>query len=184
MKFLTLIFQVFYSTYFSGADPNLFGSRKRRRDKQNIANEFKSLADETQGNIDMFKTQNPFETAAAKSAMARVSRNAKEMQTRLLNTLGTNASPEAVIASQGAANEATGSAAGQIAVGAEALKQNQIANEERLKTSQLGMYGQMGSAAADERGSGWSTLFQGIDALGKLASGGGQAASAIMAAGA
>jgi hypothetical protein len=52
-----------------------------------------------------------------------------------------------------------------------------------LKTQQMGMYGNMQGSAESERGSGWSTLFQGITALGSLASGTGQAAGAFKTAG-
>lgn len=179
MKLLSLIISVLINAYKPSADPNLFGSKNRWRSKNKLAGEFKDLAGETQSRIDELQSLNPFESASAKAAMAKASRNAKLMQTRSLNTLGANASPETLVAMQGATNEALGSAAGQIAAVSEADKNNQVANLERLKTSQMGMYGQMGANAADEYGSGWGTLFQGIDSLGKLASGGGQAAQAL-----
>ncbi len=43
----------------------------------------------------------------------------------------------------------------------------------------MGMYGNQINSAEAERGSGWNTLFQGIDSIGKLASGVGQAAAAM-----
>lgn len=179
-KLKSLLVRMLVNTYFRSADPNLFGSKKRREDKEGIASEYKSMAKNTQSDIDELRSQNPFEGAAAKRAMAEASRNARQMQKRMLNTMGAYASPEAVIAAQGATNQAVGSAAGQIAAGAEANKQNQISNLHHMKTNQMGMYGNMGASAASERGSGWNTLFQGIDTLGKIASGGGQASKAMI----
>lgn len=178
MRLFHLILKVVINAYFTSADPNLFGSIKRRQGKQNIANEYKAMATGTQAEIDQIKAENPFESAGAKAAMAKASLGARQMQTRMLNTMGAGASPEAIIAAQGATNEALGSAAGQIAVGAEANKANRISNLQQQKTQQMGMYGNMGASAENERGSGWSTLFQGIEALGKVASGVGQAAAA------
>lgn len=175
MRLFHLILRIIVNAYFTSADPNLFGSIKRREGKQNIANEYKAMATGTQAEIDQIKAENPFESAGAKAAMAKASLGARQMQTRMLNTMGAGASPEAVIAAQGATNEALGSAAGQIAVGAEANKTNRISNLQQQKTQQMGMYGSMGASAENERGSGWNTLFQGIDALGKAASGIGQA---------
>ena len=171
MKLLCLIFRVIVNTYFSSADPNLFGSVKRREGKQNIANEFKAMATGTQAEIDKVKAENPFESAGAKAAMAKASTGAKQMQTRMFNSMGAGATPEAIIAAQGSATEALGSAAGQIAAGAEANAANKISNLQGQKTQQMGMYGQQSNSAESERGSGWNTLFQGIDSLGKLASG-------------
>lgn len=178
-KLKSLLVRVLVNTYFTSADPNLFGSKKRREDKEGIASEFKTMAGETQKEIDEVRTLNPFEGAAAKSLMAEASRSAQQMQKRNLNVLGNQASPEALIAMQGATNQAVGSAAGQIAVGAEANQANQIANLQRMKTGQMGMYGNMGASAAEERGSGWNTLFQGINSLGSLASGVGQGMKAF-----
>lgn len=179
MKLLHLIFMVLVNTYFTSADPNLFGSVKRRKGKQNIANEFKAMATGSQAEIDQIKAENPFESAGAKAAMARASSGAKQMQTRMLNTMGSGATAEALVGAQGATNEAVGSAAGQIAVGAEANKANQISNLRGEKTQQMGMYGGMSSSAESERGTGWNTLFQGINAIGSLTSGAGQAAKAL-----
>lgn len=182
MKLLHLIFRVIVVAYFSSADPNLFGSASRRKGKQSIADEYKAMATGTQSDIDKIKAENPFESAGAKAAMAKASSGAKQMQTRMLNTMSAGATPEAVIAAQGATNEAIGSAAGEIAAGAEANKDNKINSLQHQKTQQMGMYGNMGASAESERGSGWNTLFQGIGALGSIASGGGQAAGAIMKA--
>ena len=174
MKIISLITSILNCVYFSSADPNLFGSKKRREGKANIAGEFKSMAGETQKEIDELKTQNPFESAAAKSAMTKASRNAKQMQKRMFNTMGAGASPEAIIGAQGAMNEAVGATTGAIAVGAEAHKKQELAQLRGEKAGQMGAYGQMQSSSEDERGSGWQTLFQGIDALGSVASGIGQ----------
>jgi len=179
MKLLSLIISVLINAYKPSADPNLFGSNKRRKAKEGLAGEFQNLAGETQSRIDELQSLNPFESASAKAAMTKASRNAKLMQTRSLNAMGTNASPETLVAMQGATNEALGTAAGHIAAVSEADKNNQISNLERLKTSQMGMYGNMGANAADEYGSGWNTLFQGIDALGNVASGVGQGINAF-----
>lgn len=179
MKLLLLIFRVLVNTYFSSADPNLFGSIDRRKAKEGIANEYKAMATGTQAEIDQIKSENPFESAGAKAAMTRASMGAKQMQTRMLNTMGTGATAEALVGAQGATNQAVGSAAGQIAAGAEANKNNQISNLRSDKTQQMGMYGNQINSAEAERGSGWNTLFQGIDSIGKLASGVGQAAAAM-----
>ena len=180
MRLFLLILKVLVNTYFSSADPNLFGSVKRRKGKMNIANEFKGLATDTQGEINQIKAENPFESAAAKAAMAKASLGARQMQTRMLNAMGSGgATPEAEVAMQGATNQALGSAAGEIAVGAETNKNNRIDNLQSLKTHQMGMYGNTAASAENERGSGWSTLFQGIQALGSLTSGVGQAAGAL-----
>ena len=179
MRLFRIILKVIKNTFFSSADPNLFGATMRRKAKENIASQYLNMANQTQDQINQIKTQNPFESAGAKAAMAKASLGARQMQNRMFNTMGVGATPEAIVASQGATNEALGSAAGQIAVGAEANKENQINNLQGLKTQQMGMYGQESNSAAAERGSGWNTLFQGITALGSLASGAGQAAGAL-----
>lgn len=183
MKPLRFILRILVNTYFSSATPNLFGATNRRKAKQNIANEYKAMATGTQEQIDQIKAENPFESAGAKAAMTKASLGARQMQTRMFNTMGTGATPEAIIAAQGAINEALGSAAGQIAAGAEANKTNQINGLNSLKTQQMGMYGNMSNAAENERGSGWDSLFKGIQAVGSLASGAGQAAGAMKTAG-
>jgi len=181
MRLLQLILRVLVNTYFTSADPNLFGATKRRKAKEGIASEYKSMAQGTQDQIDQVQSENPFESAGAKAAMAKASYGAKQMQTRMLNTMGANGStPEAIVATQGATNEALGGAAGQIAAGAEANKINEISNLRNDKNSQMGMYGNSANAAADEQGSGWKTAFQGISALGQLASGVGSAAKAFI----
>lgn len=175
MKYIWLILDIVRCAYSFSADPHLFGSKKRRKAKSSIASEFKTMAGETSDKLKELETQNPFETAAAKSAMTSARRGAKEMETRMLNVLGNQATPEAIIAAQGKTQEALGSAAGQIAVGAEAQKKTEEARLRGEQMGQMGTYAGIKSASEDERGSGWNTLFQGIDSLGNVASGVGQA---------
>lgn len=182
MKLLLSIFNVLRSAYSFSADPNLFGSRNRRKGKAAIASEFKAMAGDTQQEIDILKTQNPFESAGAKSAMAKTSRNVKQMQTRMFNTMGAGATPEAIIAAQGTATEAIGGAAGEIAVGAEAQKTAELARLSGEKMGEMQTYAGIKKSAEEERGSGWNTLFQGIDSLAGLATGVGGAAGAIKTA--
>ena len=72
----------------------MFGSNK----KYKIASEFDALVDQNQNDIDQLKTQNPFETAASKAAMLKASQNAQQFYNRSMNTMGANASPEAMVA--------------------------------------------------------------------------------------
>jgi hypothetical protein len=180
MKVFSLIFKVIKCVYFSSADPNLFGSRKRRKGKEAIAGEFKAMAGDTQAEIEALKTKDPFQSAAAKGAMARTARGAKEMQTRLFNVMGAGASPEALISAQGKTTEALGATAGQIATGAEAQKTAELAQLRGEKMGAMGTYAGIKKSAEEERGSGWTSLFEGISALGDLASGVGQAAGVFM----
>lgn len=179
MKLLNLIIRVITTTYFSSADPNLFGSIARRKAKQSIADEYKAMATGSQDQIDQINSENPFESAGAKAAMARASQGAKAMETRMLNTMGAGASPEAIVSAQGATNEALGNAAGNIAAGAEATRANRVDNLNRLKTQQMGMYGQQTGAAEDERGSWVTPLGQFMSILGTGAGALGQGMSAL-----
>jgi hypothetical protein len=148
--------------------------------KMKMANEFDALADQTRNDIDTLKTQNPFETAAAKQAMVKASQNAQQFYNRGMNIMGANASPEAMVAAQGEASDAVAGAAGNIAVGAEANRNDQL---NRLKSLQLQ---EMGTAAEIKIGainSEWDNFFKGLDTAGKLASAGGQAASTLMMGG-
>ena len=183
MKLFSFILRIVVNAYFTSADPNLFGATNRRKAKQNIANEYKSMATGTQAEIDQIKAENPFESAGAKAAMAKASLGARQMQTRMLNTMGTGVTPEAIVSAQGATNEALGSAAGQITAGAEANKVNQINGFNSLKNQQMGMYGNMSASAENERGSGWDTAFKMIDTIGRFASGAGQGVGALKTAG-
>ena len=173
MKILQLIFDALVCVLFTSADPNLFGSRKRRKAKERLASEQKSLAADTQSEIDLLKTQNPFESAAAKSAMTASARNAKQLQKRYSNLLGGNTNPEAIIASQAATQEAVAGTAGDIATGAEANKLAEMAQLKGLKANQMGQAFSTQESSINERGSGWGTLFQGLQALGGVAEGGG-----------
>lgn len=171
MKILNLILRSVIYTLFSSATPNLFGSRKRRKEKEKLSQELKGYADETQSEIDVLKSQNPFESAAAKSAMAESSRKSKQMAQRFSNTMGANATPESIIAGQQATQEAVAGTAGDIAVGSEALKQSQLNQLQNLKAGQLGQAAGVQQSAIDERGSGWNTLFQGLEAVGGIMEG-------------
>lgn len=171
MRLFWHILEVLVNVFFSPADPELFGSRKRRKAKEKLAEEMKSMANKTQEEIDALKAVNPFESASAKSAMATSSRRAKQMQNRFGNMLGANATPESIIAAQGATQQAIGATAGDIATGAEANKLAQIGQLRGIKGAQQGQYANISTSAIDERGSGWNTLFQGVQALGGLAEG-------------
>lgn len=169
MKILQFILVSLVNVLFTSADPNLFGSRKRRKEKKRLANEFKGMAAETQKEIDELKTQNPFESAAAKSAMAESGRRAKQIQKRYMNMLGGGATPESIIAAQGATQEAIAGTAGDIAVGSESLKQQQIARLKGEKAAQMGQYGGTMKSAIEERGSGWTGFFSSLESLGNVA---------------
>ncbi len=181
MKLILLIFDVIRNAYSFSADPNLFGSRHREIEKKRIGQEFKEMAGDTQAEIEALKTRDPFQSAGAKSAMARTARNVKQMQTRMFNVMGAGATPEAMVAAQGAAGEAIGGAAGEIAVGAEAQKSAELARLRGEKMGAMGTYAGIKKSAVEEKGTGWTTLFQGIDTLANLigaAGGGGTAAAA------
>ncbi len=180
MKLLRSILWVLKSAYSFSANPNLFGAVNRRKGKAGIASEFKAMAGDTQSEIDILKAQNPFETAGAKSMMTKVTRGAKQMNTRLMNQLGAGASPEAIIAAQGNITGSVGAAAGEIATGAEANRNTELARLRAEKLNEMGTYAGIKSASEDERGSGWGTFFQGINALGNVASGVGQGAAPFL----
>ncbi|WP_297097842.1 hypothetical protein [uncultured Draconibacterium sp.] len=172
LRILKSIVRVVKSVYGS-ADPNLFGSNKRRKEKAGLAGEFKALSDNTQNEIDTLKASNSFESASAKSVMKKATRNARQYQTRALNTMGANASAEAIVASQGAVTEGLGAAAGQIAAGAEANKINQVNALQNLQQNQLGTYGSIKADSINERGTGWQSFFDNLDGIGKIISGAG-----------
>lgn len=179
MKILRFILSAFINAYKPSADPNLFGSKKLDK----VAGLARTRANETQADIDALKSENPFESSGAKAAMAKASRTAKQMENRLINTMGGNASPEALIAAQGNLNQSIGSAAGEIAAGAEQNKKRETMMLKGLKEQQMGEYGNQKNAANQVKMQGWGTVFQGIDSLSQLAKGSGEAASALMAAG-
>lgn len=153
----------------------MFGSKAQKR----IANEFKDMSQDTQAEIDSIKSQNPFESAAAKSAMAKTSQNAKQFYTRSMNAMGANASPEAIASAQGKATEAIGGAAGSIAVGAEANQNNQTAALRGIQQQQMGAYGSIKSQGLQ---SGWDNLFKAVQPVGDLIQGVGEAKEQVASA--
>jgi len=182
MKIIKAIVKVLHSAYSFDASPNMFGSKNRAKEKKDVAEKFDTYESDTQEDIAKLENKNPFESAAAKSAMAKASANARQMQQKNLNTMGTGATAEALIASQGNVNQAMGNAAGQIATGAEANKNIQLNALRGRQDAQRGQSANLYNSAADEIGSGWGTLFQGISALGQAASGAGQGINAFRTA--
>lgn len=172
MKIFRIILAAIINVYKPSADPNLFGSKKLDK----VAGMARGRAGETQSQIDKLESENPFESAGAKAAMAKAYRTSNQMLTRNLNVMGGNANPEALVAMQGAVNQGMGAAAGEIAVGAEANKKNEIANLQGLKENQMGQYAQMKNAAVQTKLQGWGTLFDGI---GKLTEGVGVVKNAL-----
>lgn len=184
MNIITFLASVLANVFFSSADPYIFGSRKRRKAKEKLARKFEAMAQETQADIEAAQIKNPFESASAKSAMATATRQAKQQAKRFANVMGVaGTTPEAMIAAQQATQEGIGSAAGKIAVGAEAQKQAEIANLRNLKAQQMGQYGQIQTSAIEERGSEWGTLFQAIESAGSMLTGGAEAAGTISGGG-
>lgn len=147
----------------------MYGSQKRIKQTSALANEFKTAANDTQREIDMLKTANPFESASAKSAMATASQNSKQFYNRAMNQLGANASPEAIVAAQGAATAGQSGAAGSIAVGAEANKLNEINALRGLKENQMNTYGATKQSSINQIGTGWKDFFSSLDSIGNLA---------------
>lgn len=171
MKYIRLILNIIKCVYSFSADPELFGSKNRREEKSALASEFKGIAADTQKNIDIAQAKNPFESAAAKSAMARTKAGSDQMQKRMLNVLGSGATAESAVASQGAASKALGAAAGQIATGAEAMKKQEVSQLRGLKAGQQAQYSGLSQAATNERGSGWRDLFSFLNPLGAMKGG-------------
>ena len=104
MKIFNDFLHFFINTFFSSATPNLFGSRKRRKEKEALAGNLRRSAEQTQTELDRemaeLEVQNPFESAAAKSAMATSSRKARQIQKRFANVMGGRTNPESIIAAQ------------------------------------------------------------------------------------
>lgn len=171
MKIFNYFLRSIINTFFSSATPNLFGSKKRREQKERLSREYKGYAGDTQSEIDLLKTKNPFESAAAKSAMAASTRKAKQVQKRFANMMGGNTNPEALVASQQATQEAIAGTAGDIATGAEANKAAQIAQLRGMKAQQLGQSAGIQQSAIDEQGQGWKDFFGALGSIGNLASG-------------
>ena len=153
----------------------MFGTNKKFK----IASEFDALADQSQNEIEALKAQNPFETAAAKSAMAKASLGAQNYYSRAMNTMGANASPEAQIAAQGQAGQTLGSAAGEIAVGSEANKTAQINALKTLQQNQMATAAGIKTQAIDQA---WQNMFNAVDTAGGVMSGAGQAAGTLLMA--
>lgn len=171
MKLLQFISDTLIVLFFSSADMHLFGSRKRRKEKEKLSKSIMSNVEGVEQEIDALKSLNPFDAASYKSAMAQTARSSKQLANRYANMLGANASPEAIIAAQGQTQQAVANTAGDIATGAEANKQAQLA---QLENQKLGIQSQAWGtkqSSIDERGSGWSTMFQGLQALGGVAEG-------------
>lgn len=153
MRLLKAIIEIIGTIFLYDPNKNLFGAKRRREAKEDLANEYKAKAEGVDEEIAQAKALNPFESASSKSAMAKASKSAQQMQQKTLNTLGAGASAEALVAAQGTTAAAQGAAAGQIATGAEALKESKINNlksqkmtyegqESALKQSAIGEYGQ------------------------------------------
>ena len=153
----------------------MFGTNKKFK----IASEFDALADQSKNEIEALKAQNPFETAAAKSAMAKASLGAQNYYSRAMNTMGANASPEAQIAAQGQAGQTLGSAAGEIAVGSEANKTAQINALKTLQQNQMATAAGIKTQAIDQA---WQNMFNAVDTSGGVMSGAGQAAGTLLMA--
>lgn len=153
----------------------MFGTNKKFK----IASEFDALADQSKNEIEALKAQNPFETAAAKSAMAKASLGAHNYYSRAMNTMGANASPEAQIAAQGQAGQTLGSAAGEIAVGSEANKTAQINALKTLQQNQMATAAGIKTQAIDQA---WQNMFKAVDTAGGVMSGAGQAAGTLLMA--
>lgn len=150
----------------------MYGSQKRIKQTGALAKEFKTAADQTQREMDLLKSTNPFESAAAKSAMATASQNSKQFYNKAMNQLGANASPEAIVAAQGAATAGQSGAAGSIAVGAEANKLNEINALRGLKEGQMGQYAGIKQNSINQIGSGWKDFFSSLDSIANLAQAG------------
>ena len=153
----------------------MFGTNKKFK----IASEFDALADQSQNEIEALKAQNPFETAAAKSAMAKASLGAQNYYSRAMNTMGANASPEAQIAAQGQAGQTLGSAAGEIAVGSEANKTAQINALKTLQQNQMATAAGIKTQAIDQA---WQNMFKAVDTAGGVMSAQGQVAGTLLMA--
>lgn len=179
MKIFRLIFTSIFSLLFQSATPNLFGSRKRRKALDKLSKKIGGWANDVDTQIEELQSQNPFESAAAKSAMTQSARNAKQIQARYANMLGANASPEAMIASQQATQEVVGGTAGDIATGAEALKAQQMSNLQQQKMAYRQMQTGAKTESINQIGKGWTDFFGSIGQIGQAVSGIGEGASKI-----
>lgn len=157
MKILRLIVVSFYNLLFTSADPNLFGSQKRQQAYQEQADKFYNKAEEAE-------SENPFESAAAKSAMTKATKSAQQMSKKFLNTMGANQTAESKLSAMGQTQSALASAAGNIAAGA-----------EQTAAQKAAQYNQMGASAEQkgiaEKGSGWDSFMDIMNTAGGLATG-------------
>lgn len=184
MNIFNLFLKLFVHTFINSATPNFFAANKRRKEKEKIAADYRSTVDtgfeksqsEINKQMGSIAAENPFESAAAKSAMATASRKAKQTQQRFANMMGSNASPEAMVAAQQATQEAIAGSAGDIAAGAEAQKQSRLDTlgaEKRMGrdvyAGQVANAGQMRSAAVAEYGQGWKDFFSNMNSAAQLA---------------
>lgn len=159
MKLINLFLYVIIDTFFTSATPNLFGSKRRREEKDAIASGYQDIADKTQEAISQVQVKNPFETAAAKAAMAQSQRKAKQNQQRFANVIGGNTNPEALVAAQGKTQESVANTAGDIAVGSQAQKQATLGQLRGEKMQATDRASQLKQAASNERGSGWRDFY-------------------------
>ena len=166
MKRFNFVINVFRSVFLTSATPDFFGSRKRIRKLDELSQKTKARAEEMDAEIAAERIKNPFESAAAKSAMTEAARKSRQMQQRYANMLGANNNPEAIIAAQGATQEAVAGAAGNIAAGAEANKNAQINAMERRKLITHGQADQQQQASINEIGSGWKDFMGTLGTLG------------------
>ena len=150
-----------------------------KNQKFKIASDFDVLAGQTKDEIDALKTQNPFETASSKAAMVKASQNAQNFYNRSMNTMGANASPEAMVASQGQASNAIAGAAGNIAAGAEANRNQQLNALRSLQQQQMATSAGIKSDAISAE---WDGFFKSLDMASGLMSGVGQAAGSLATA--
>lgn len=194
MKIFDFLKNLLKTTFLESSTPHLFGSVKRRKAKEGIASDYRSTIDqgfeasqaELGKQISSLETQNPFESAAAKSAMAQSSRKAKQTQQRFANLMGANTNPEAMVAAQQATQESVAGTAGNIAVGSEAQKTARLdaLNAQKrqgrdIYSSQVAQAGQMKTAAVDEIGQGWKDFFSAMDSVANLAGAAGGVVGAI-----
>ena len=140
-----------------------------------LAKEQREIAEGTQDEIDALKTENPFESAGAKSAMVQSARNAKQVQQRYANMMGGNASAESLVSAQAATQEAVAGTAGDIAVGAEANKAAQLAQLRGEKQNQMNQAMATKQGSISEIGSGWDSFMGVLDTVGGVLEGVGAA---------
>ena len=152
------IFRVFLTVFFT-ASPEFFGSLDRIRKLHDLSEKTEARAGEVDAEIAAERIKNPFESAAAKSAMAQSVRKSRQIQQRYANMLGAGTNPEALVAAQGATQDAIAGTAGDIATGAEALKSANINTLQNRKMAYQNQAAQQEQASINEIGSGWKDFF-------------------------